>query len=171
MVYLRGGAKILSKSPRPHLRIWHVTTLIAPNLQAPYCAWYSVDFSSSAKRQFPGVNVNSLLLCALSTQRMDNSIHEFITGHARIKKRSFWVKKAVDVAMRFIAEKTGVLKKVQSELNIPREWEIPRVPRGRGTAEWIAEESPAGSIVIVSQRGLSETFQHCTRRENDTALA
>ena len=50
--------------------------------------------------------------------------------------------------MRFIAEKMEVLKKVQSELKIPKGWEI---PRGRGIAEWIAEEFPAQSIVTVKQ--------------------
>ena len=98
---------------------------------------------------------------------MDNSIRKSITTHARVENRSSCVKKDIDVATRFIAEKMGVLKKIQSDLKIPREREI---PKGRGITEWIAEEFPDGSIVTVEQVRLAYQ-KHCTRQENNTALA
>ena len=77
------------------------------------------------------------------------------------------MKKNVDVAMCFVSENMGVQRKIQSELKSPRAWEI---PRGRGIAEWIAEEFPAGSIVTVEQVRLAYQ-KHCARQENNTALA
>lgn len=152
----RGGTKITLERPQDVLEpaAIRIRKLVAILRDKHGAVSVAEDIRRYARKKFEELrdanveHLKDLPLLSDFMQRMHNSIHKFMTAHARMEDRSFCEKRDVDAALRFIAEKMEVLKKVQSELKIPKGWEI---PRGRGIAEWIVEEFAAGSVVTVKK--------------------
>ena len=151
-----GGTKITVERPRDVLEpaAMRIRKLVAILRDKHGEVNVAQGIRSYARKKFEELrdanveHLKDLPLLSDFMQRMHNSVHKFMTAHATMEDRSFCENKDVDVALRFIAEKMAVLKKVQSELKIPKGWEI---PRGRKIAEWITEEFSAGSVVTVKK--------------------
>lgn len=84
-------------------------------------------------------------------QRMQNSIHKFVSAYARMNDRSYATNEDVDASLPFLKEKMKVLMEVlantQQLLKIPQAWEI---PTGVALSQWISGRY-GGQTVTIKQ--------------------